>query len=100
LGEVEPLAKSALELWGTTVVSYTWYWICLWPLIAVALQAGRPAEAVAASRQMLVAPQQRFPDELESQLASAVTAWDQGDHQLAVRHLNAALQLADRLGYV
>lgn len=97
--DVEPLARSALELWGATVVSYSWYWICLWPLVAVKLRAGRLAEAVAAGRQMLVAPQQRFPDELESLVESAGTAWDHGDHKLAARQLNDALQLACRLGY-
>jgi predicted ATPase len=97
--DVGPLARSALELWGATVVSYSWYWICLWPLVAVKLRAGRLAEAVAAGRQMLVAPQQRFPDELESLLESAGTALDHGDNKLAARQLNDALQLACRLGY-
>lgn len=99
LEEVEPLASSALELWGATVVSYSWYWVCLWPLIAVKLLAGQLAEAVAASRQMLVAPQQRLPDELESLVESAGTAWDRREQKLAARELTAALELACRLGY-
>ncbi len=97
--EVEPLARSALEIWGTTVVSFSWYWICLWPLVAVRLHTGRLAEAVAAGRQMLAPPQQRFPDELETLLESATTAWDRGDQALAARELGAALQLAGRLRY-
>ncbi len=64
--EVIPLATAALDLWGTTVVRYSWYWLCLWPLIAVRLSAGEIDEAVAASRQLLVPPQQRLPDDLES----------------------------------
>jgi len=56
-------------------VSYSSYWICLWPLIAVRLKAGLLAEAVFASRKLLVPPQQRLPDELESLVESAGAAW-------------------------
>ena len=51
--DVLALAAEALELWRTNVVSYSWYWLCLWPLIAVHLEGGRTAEAVAASGQLL-----------------------------------------------
>ena len=97
--DVIPLATGALELWGTTVVRYSWYWLCLWPLIAVRLSAGEIDEAVAASRQLLVPPQQRLPDELESMLVSVGIAWDGGDHQGAADKLAAALDLAWDLRY-
>ena len=54
-----------------------------WPLIAVRLAEGRTAEAIDASLQLLVPPQQRLPDELEAAVEAAGEAWDQGDHQLA-----------------
>ena len=54
--DVVALASEALELWETTVVSYSWYWLCLWPLIAVRLVTKRVAEAVEAARQLLVPP--------------------------------------------
>ena len=47
--DVVALAGEALELWGTTVVSYPWYWLCLWPLISVRLAASQGAEAVEAA---------------------------------------------------
>jgi class 3 adenylate cyclase/tetratricopeptide (TPR) repeat protein len=97
--EVVALADTALELWGHTVVSYSSYWICLWPLIAVRLKAGLLAEAVFASRKLLVPPQQRLPDELESLVESAGAAWDDGEHALAARELTEALELACNLGY-
>jgi len=97
--DVVPLATAALELWGTTVVRYSWYWLCLWPLIAVRLSAGEIDEAVAASRQLLLPPQQRLPDELESTLLSVGTAWDGGDRQGAADKLAAALHLASDIGY-
>ena len=99
LEEVVPLAEGALELWGSTVVSYSWYWICLWPLIAVSLDRGRLGDAVAASRKLLVPPQQRLPDELELLVESAGRAWDKGQHAVATQELREALQLACRLGY-
>ena len=93
------LADEALSTWATTVVAYSWYWICLWPSIAVHLQAGRLAEAVAASRQLLVPPQQRLPDELEAMVEAAGAAWDRGESDLAARALAEALPLAERLSY-
>ena len=75
--DVLALAAEALELWRTTVVSYSWYWLCLWPLTAVHLEGGRTAEAVAASRQLLAPPQQRLPDELERLVQSVGELWDE-----------------------
>ena len=97
--DVVALASEALELWGRTVVSYSWYWICLWPLVAVHMRAGRLAEAVAASRQMLAPPQQRLPDALERLLQSAGQLWDAGEQQRAGKELTKAVALAAELHY-
>jgi tetratricopeptide (TPR) repeat protein len=92
--DVVTLASAALDLWGTTVVKFPWYCLCLWPLIGARLSAGEIDEAVAASRQLLVPPQQRLPDELESMLLSVRTAWDGEDRAGAAEKLAAALGLA------
>ncbi|HTW06388.1 MAG TPA: AAA family ATPase [Acidimicrobiales bacterium] len=97
--DVVDLATEALRLWDTTVVSYSWYWLCLWPLIAVYLSSGQVAKAVEASRRILVPTQQRLPDELQSQLESAGAAWDGAGHTLAAGKLAGALELAWDLGY-
>jgi class 3 adenylate cyclase/tetratricopeptide (TPR) repeat protein len=97
--DVVKSATEALGLWDTTVVSYPLYWLCLWPLIAVQLSTGQVAKAVEASRRMLVPPQQRFPDELESLLKAAGAAWDNAEHTLAAEKLAGALGLACHLGY-
>jgi class 3 adenylate cyclase len=97
--DVARLATEALELWGTTVVRYSWFWLCLWPLIAVRLSTGEIDEAVAASRQLLVPPQQRLPEELESMLVSVGEAWDGGDRHGAAAKLAAAVDLAWDLRY-
>jgi hypothetical protein len=72
--EVVRLAREALDLWGTTVVSYSWYWLCLWPLIAVRLAGGQVGEAVEAARQLLPAPQQRLtPRQMSGALGRAAS---------------------------
>ena len=96
---VVTLANEALELWGTTVVSYSWYWLCLWPLIAVLLAGGQVAEAVESGRQLLASPQQRLPFELESMVQTAIAAWERGEPQLARGTLGEAVELARRLRY-
>ena len=97
--EVVPLAHEALELWGTTVVSYSWYWLCLWPLIGVHLNAGRVAEAVATSRLLLAPAQQRLPDDLEAAVTAVAALWDGGEHKRAAEKLSQALDLAWRSRY-
>jgi class 3 adenylate cyclase/tetratricopeptide (TPR) repeat protein len=97
--DVVALANEALELWEATVVPYAFTSLCLWPLLAVRLAAGQVAEAVDASRQMLLPPQMRFPDDLESLVQSSVDRWDAGEHEGAASKLAEALELAERLGY-
>ncbi len=97
--DVLALAGEALELWGTVVVTHPFKWPCLWPLMAVRLTAGQVAEAVDASRQLLLPPQQRLPDELESILESAQASWDGGEGERAAGQLAEALELARRLRY-
>jgi predicted ATPase len=97
--DVVRLGEEALQLWGTTIVSYSWYWPCLWPMIAVRLRSGQIAEAIDAGRQLLAPPQQRLPHDLESLLQEAGAAWDQNEKRVASGKLAEALQLAVTLGY-
>jgi len=76
-----------------------WYWLCLWPLIAVRLANSETGEAVDDARTMLVPPQQRFPDELERPVGSAVKAWEERKALLAERRLVETLEVAKPLGY-
>ena len=99
LEDVVRLADEALGLWRSTVVSYSYYWLCLWPLVAVRLRRGQTAEGVEAARQLLPPPQQRLPDELEAEVQAAVGAWEGGARKLAREHLSKAVELAKRLRY-
>jgi hypothetical protein len=98
-GDVVAIANEALGLWEATAASYPCKLLCLWPLIAVHLSAGQVAEAVDAGRQLLIPPQIRFPDELESLVEWGVAKWDRGERDRAAHKLADALELAERLGY-
>jgi len=93
------LANEALALWATTVVSYSWFWICLWPLIAAHLAQGQVGEAVEAARQLLPPPQQRLPERLESLVESAIAAWEGSRHDQAWAQLSKAVEVARELRY-
>jgi DNA-binding SARP family transcriptional activator/tetratricopeptide (TPR) repeat protein len=98
LSEVGPMAEGVLQLWSDTAW-HPFHWVCVFPLIDVRLSEGRTAEAVEASRQLLVPPQQRLPDELESAVQSSIEAWNCGKPDLASRQLRAAVKLAQRLRF-
>ena len=98
LVEVEDLAQEALASWPAN----SWqpfHWVCLWPLIAARLASGQLAGAVDAARQLLPAPQQRLPDELEAQVRAAIGTWERGGRERAGETLAMALELAQELRY-
>ncbi|HTW09265.1 MAG TPA: hypothetical protein VME46_17295 [Acidimicrobiales bacterium] len=97
--EVEKMAQEALAHWGRCVVHYSFHWLALWPLVAVHLSGGRVADAVEVSRQMLLPPQQRLPEELELAIQAALGTWDKCDSQGAAEMLGQAVELACRLRY-
>ena len=74
-------------------------WVYLFPLIAVHLDTGQVAPAVAASRQLLDVAQQALPAELESALADSADAWEHGDLERSQDRLVTGLALARDLGY-
>ncbi len=96
--EVEARAEEALSSWPAS----SWqpfHWVCLWPLIGVRLASGRVTQAVEAARQLLPAPQQRLPDELESEVRAAIEAWDHGEPERARQTLVKALEIAQQLRF-
>ena len=67
-------------------------------MIAMRLRSRQIAEAIDASRQILMPPQQLLPEDLESLLEAAGAAWDQKECQVAGEKLVEALQLAVTIG--
>ena len=98
ISEVEGLAREALASWPAN----SWqpfHWVCLWPLVAARLAAGQVAGAIDAARRLLPAPQQRLPDDLETQVLAAIEVWEGGEPERAGETLAVALELAQELRY-
>ncbi|HTW10616.1 MAG TPA: tetratricopeptide repeat protein, partial [Acidimicrobiales bacterium] len=97
--DAELIGREALGHWRSGVVNYPFYWVALWPLMAVRLADGRCEEAVTAARELVSPDQMHLPIELETTLASAIAAWDSHRPEVAGERLNHALQLADQLDF-
>ena len=97
--EAELLGQEALEKWRTGAAHYPFYWVALWPLMAVRHAGGRYEEAVAAARELLSPDQMRLPLELETTVESAVAAWDSRQPEVARDRLGRALRLAELLDF-
>jgi hypothetical protein len=98
--ETERLALEALAQWRPTIVRYPFCSICLWPLIAVRAADGRLDQAVAAARELVLAPQMRLPDELEVSVQHAISAWETSDRSATAERLAQALAVAEKLGFL
>jgi hypothetical protein len=99
-GDVVRLAREAEELVAT---ARGWFprlgWTACWPLVALNLDAGQVAKAVAAGRHMLRPSEQRLPDVLGSLLESASAAWESAEPEVAGDKMAEALRLANELHY-
>ena len=80
--------------------TFPYRWVYLWPLIAVRLDGGDLAAAVAGARQLLDPAQQRLPCDLESAVEAACLAWDRGKLEACGHELAAAVALAHDLCYL
>jgi hypothetical protein len=80
-------------------VSWFW-WMALWPLIAVALARDRVLEAVDYARPLLDPTQERMAESVERQVEAAIAAWDRGEAELARERLARAVELAEETGYL
>lgn len=97
--EAERLGAEAIDRWRPTMVRYPFAWICLWPLVAVRLEAGRHEDAFAAARGLVSPPQMRLPVYLEVLVQDAIAAWDAGQRSSAPQQLVRALDAARELHF-
>ncbi|MCE7979778.1 MAG: hypothetical protein DYG89_01185 [Caldilinea sp. CFX5] len=88
--------QAALTAWQTMV--YPMQWLARWPLLAVALQQTRWADAMEQAQAMLHPEQQQLPAPLTAALQSALAAWAAEQPAVAAHHLKAALNLAHAHG--
>jgi hypothetical protein len=98
--DVIKLSEEIAGLMATTVGSGFYQGqMYLWPLLAVHLDTGNVAGAMAAGRQLLRAARPRLPGDLESMVTAASRAWDQGQPELCRDQLATAVALARELNY-
>ena len=93
-------ARAALSMWEGLPVRYFFDWMALWPLLAIALAAGRIEEAAQCARGMLPPPQQRLQEPLRSLVEQAVHAWDAGQPDETADLLRRGLRAGGDLGYL
>jgi class 3 adenylate cyclase/tetratricopeptide (TPR) repeat protein len=87
-------ARAALGMWEGLPIRYFFDWMALWPLLAMALAAGRVEEAAQCARGMLPPPQQRLQEPVGSLVEEAVQAWDFGKAAEAEELLRQAVRAA------
>jgi eukaryotic-like serine/threonine-protein kinase len=93
-------AQDALAVWKRLPVRYFYDWMAVWPLLAMALAAGRVEEAVEYARGMLPPPQQLLQEPVRTLVESAIHAWDAGQPAEAEELLQSAIRAAGDLGYL
>jgi class 3 adenylate cyclase/DNA-binding XRE family transcriptional regulator/tetratricopeptide (TPR) repeat protein len=93
-------ARAALDMWLALPVRYFYDWMALWPLVAMALTAGRVGEAIEHARGMLPPPQQLLQEPLRTLVADAVQAQDERRTTESEQLLRLAIDTADELGYL
>ena len=93
-------AQAALEMWGGLPVRYFYDWMALWPLVAVALAAGKVEEAVEHARGMRPPPQQLLQEPVRTMVETAVHAWDAGRTAETEELIRRALRAAGGHGYL
>jgi hypothetical protein len=93
-------AQAALHIWEGLPVRYLFDWMALWPLLTMALAAGRVEEAAGCARGMLPPPQQLLQEPAQTLVENAVHAWDAGQPAETGELLHRAVRAARDLGYL
>jgi class 3 adenylate cyclase/tetratricopeptide (TPR) repeat protein len=95
---------AAFSLWeqspGIRAAATAYYWVAVWPMIALELAEVHPAEAVRYARSLLEPSQARMPDELAALLEQASASWDASHAETASETLSIALALAKKFHYI
>lgn len=99
LGAAEDSARQALAIWRRSPLVYPFQSLALWPLLGIALERGSEDEAWTLAEALMQPTQQRLPEPLDSALASALRAREEGMGGAGALLRDAALS-ARGLGYL
>jgi class 3 adenylate cyclase len=96
--KTEKLGCEALRLWHGMEDPYSFDWMALWPLIAVAFSRSDVACAIDHTRALLVEDQHPLPERLAAATQRAIESWENNQPEKARADLEHALQTAQELG--
>jgi len=94
----ETLGCEALELWHGMEDPYSFDWIALWPLIAVAFSQNDLSRAIDYARALFVEHQRPLPEKLAGATQKAIENWEIKQPEKARADLERAIQTATEFG--
>jgi predicted ATPase len=100
LAEAEAQGRAALEIWAKSPIVTPLQGTALWPLLAVAFAQDQIPAAIEHARALLAPAQQRLSDALTETLGAAIQAREQEELEQARAHLEQAMSLAQKTGYL
>jgi class 3 adenylate cyclase/tetratricopeptide (TPR) repeat protein len=96
--ETEKLGSEALRLWHGMEDPYSFDWMALWPLIALAFSRKDIARAIDYARGLLAEQQHPLPEPLTATTQKAIESWENNQPEKASLDLELALQMAEKFG--
>jgi len=90
--------QAAHNCWDKYPGAYVFFWLSLWPLLAVAVENRHLDEAQIRARGMLDSEQQPLLEPLPQLLSDAIQAYQVGDEPKAIRLFQQALEGAKQQG--
>jgi len=100
LEEAEAYGRASIEEKQPQQSVNSFQWVGIWPLIGVALDKEKIADAMDYVRVLLDTTQQPPPEQLRTLLEAALQAWDAGEQEQAHRLLQHIVPLAEEMGYL
>jgi len=96
--DTEKFGSEALRLWHGMEDPYSFDWMALWPLIALAFSRKDIACAIDHARGLLVEQQHPLPQPLTAATQKAIESWENNQPEKASLDLELALQTAEKFG--
>ena len=98
--DCERLGNEALELWHGMDDPYSFDWMALWPLIAVALARTDTESAIKFAEGLFPDSQHPIDEEVMAAANAAIDSWKKGYSGLTERQMAEALKTAKRHHYI
>ena len=98
--KAEKLASEALNLWHGMEDPYSFDWMALWPLIAIAFARKDFSRAVEYARGLLDKNQHPLAENLTPIVRRTCEEWERGAEEIAIASFVSAIQAARDLAYL